>query len=151
MTCFGNSERLSMDGRRLHGGRWNQTWEMLPSLFPGVTSNLLVSFLEEVLSSGLHSRSKESSHVTSRSASRRWSGDGEARRPAQLPLWPRCRLSHGPGASEKSLGFVLVLITHLQVACWLLNCWHRHQDSQWWVANKSEPFPVHFSHGFFIK
>nr|XP_008017419.1 vacuolar protein sorting-associated protein 45 isoform X3 [Chlorocebus sabaeus] len=32
---------------------------------------LLISFLEEVLASGLHSRSKESSQVTSRSASRR--------------------------------------------------------------------------------
>lgn len=80
--------------------------EMLSYFFLWVTSNLLVSFLEEVLSSGLHSRSKESSQVPSRSASRRWTGDGKAQRMAQLPLLRRRRLSHWPEVLEKkSPGF----------------------------------------------
>ena len=76
------------------------------SFSPLSNSSLLVSFLEEVLASGLHSRSKESSQVTSRSASRRWNGDGEVSRMVQLPLLRRCRLSPlTRGMLEKSLGF----------------------------------------------
>ena len=81
-------------------------WRCLFFFPPLSNSNLLVSFLDEVLASGLHSRSKETSQVTSRSASRRWNGDGEVSRMVELPLLRRCRLSPlTRGVLEKSLGF----------------------------------------------
>lgn len=84
---------------------WAKYSDFGDAFFPlWVTSNLLVSFLEEVLASGLHSRSKESSQIPSRSASRRWNGDGQVRGMAQLLLWLRHRLSQWPEAAERSPG-----------------------------------------------